>query len=45
MAIGYNDGGMSLMDAVKKAALETGIPKNALYDAACKIKKNVPVSE
>ena len=42
VALGYNDDGMSLMDAVKKAASETGIPKNALYDAACKIKKMSP---
>lgn len=30
----YREGGMSLKDAVKKCALETGFPKNILYDAA-----------
>lgn len=30
----YREGGMSLKDAVKKSALETGFPKNTLYDAA-----------
>ena len=30
----YVDGGSSIKDAVKKAAEETGLPKNALYKAA-----------
>ena len=33
IASAYIDGGVSVKDAVKKAAEETGVPKNALYDA------------
>lgn len=33
LARSYVDGGMTLRDAVRRAATETGYPKNALYDA------------
>ena len=38
----YVDGGMSVKDAVKKAAEETGVPKNALYNAAIQIVPSSP---
>jgi len=36
IANGYIDGGCSVKDAVKKAADDTGVPKNALYNAVVK---------
>jgi len=35
-ALGYVEGGMTVKDAVKKASEETGVPKNALYNAVVK---------
>jgi 16S rRNA (cytidine1402-2'-O)-methyltransferase len=36
----YIDGGLSVKDAVKKTAEETGIPKNTLYNAVAKDRMN-----
>jgi len=35
-ALGYIESGMTVKDAVKKASEETGVPKNALYNAVVK---------
>jgi len=39
-AIVYIDGGLTVKDAVKKAADEIGVPKNALYNAVVKNSKD-----